>query len=123
MGHDDNCWSDRRAALPRNSGIDHRPVEHAARAVGAGQEAAEHRETLQADAMQPAQLGQRVGVIVSAYIQIRIRVGGADFQRCRLFTALVAAAIPDAKVRHAAPPSSSANSASGCANVGLVGRP
>jgi hypothetical protein len=35
----------------------------------------------------------------------------------------VAAAIPDAKVRQAAPPSRLASSASGCTNVGLVGRP
>ena len=59
--------------VARNGGIDHRPVEHAARAVGAGEEAAKHREPLLAHRVQPAQFAERIRMIVGADIEIGIR--------------------------------------------------
>ena len=52
---------------------------------------AKHREPLQADAVQPAQLAQRIRMIVRADIEVGIRVARADLQSGGLPAALVPA--------------------------------
>ena len=102
--------SGRRSPLARDGGLDHRAVEHAAGAVRPGQQPPEHRETLLADPMQAAQFGERIGVVVGADVQVRIRIGVAIFS--------AADCLPRLSPPAASPASSAASSRSAMAAGG-----
>src|SRR5438132_2175546 len=80
-----------RFSVAGNLFLDARAVGLAPGAPGARCAAQIGNEALVRLVVQTAQLRERLGVIVHAQIEVRVRLGGVHQQRCRLLAALVAA--------------------------------
>ena len=74
-----------------DAGLDHVAVERAVRVLPRRHELHVMEKPLAADAFEPRELGERIGVIVDAQADRRIFLGGPDRDRGRLLAALVAA--------------------------------
>ena len=75
----------------RDVGLELGAIDEAGRILARRQELAEMRPALAAHRFQPRQLGERIGVVVDAQVEIGPFVLAVDQQRGRLLAALVAA--------------------------------